>query len=211
MNKSVWVLMLTNLKKRGMCSSPLLARIFLLSLCFSSTSSFFLSVSCIFPSSRSLKTQSTLKTDDLKKNKKKINCSTDLLCFVYNQNRWSNYLGFINFNKINSLSGPKVYVCLSSSIIKGLPLVRSQACICRGQQGLKVRSQLIHFHCKAREAIVQQVVLWLWICKEAQTFWQHLPTQMYIWFTCSIRQNSQEIRRDPFYVPGLIVNNVNVS
>lgn len=149
--------MLTNLKKRGMCSSPLLARIFLLSLCFSSTSSFLLSVSCIFPSSRSLTTQSRLKTADLKK-----------LCFEYNQNRWSNYLGFINHSLSSS---PKVHVCLSLSNIRFSPLVRAQACVCRGQQGLKVRSQLIHLHCKAREAIVKQVVLGLWIWKEAQTFW----------------------------------------
>ncbi len=81
MNKSVVGLMSTHLKKRGICSSPLLARIFLHSLCFSSTSSFFLSVFSIFPSSRSLTTptQSKRKTEDLKKKH-----FMDLLYFEHN-------------------------------------------------------------------------------------------------------------------------------
>lgn len=44
----------THSKKRGTCSSPFLAISFLRSLCFSSTSSFFLSASDNLPSSRSL-------------------------------------------------------------------------------------------------------------------------------------------------------------
>ncbi len=153
MNKSVVGLMSTHLKKRGICSSPLLARIFLHSLCFSSTSSFFLSVFSIFPSSRSLTTptQSKRKTDDLKI--KKISWT----CYILNI-------------KQNPFILAQTSVYLSLSIRKVSPLVRAQACICRGQQGLKVRGQLIHLYRKAREAKVKHVVLGLWICKEAQKF-----------------------------------------
>ncbi len=152
MNKSVIGLVSAHLKKRGICSSPFLARIFLLSLCFSSTLSFFLSVSSIFPSSRSLRTptQQTWNTGGLEKKKHYM----DLLCFEHNRNIQSIYVA------LSDHSGSSVCLFIIDS-----PLVGAQACICRGQQGPKVRGQLIHLYRKAREAIVKNVVLGLWICK----------------------------------------------
>lgn len=47
-----------------------------------------------------------------------------------------------------------------------LPLVWTQAGVCGGQQRLQVWRELIQLHGEGGQAIVEQVILWLWICVE---------------------------------------------
>lgn len=121
-----------------MCCSPLFAKVFLRSLCFSSTSSFFLSASSTLPSSNILAT--VMRYSICTYNQPKQHYS--LLC-----------RGFY-----------KKQACM----LIDSPLVWTQACICWGQQRFKFRHQLIHFHCKVGESIVQDVVLRLRVCRIAQ-------------------------------------------
>lgn len=45
------------------------------------------------------------------------------------------------------------------------PLVRAQAAVCRGQQRLQVQRKFIQLHGKGGEAIIEEVILWLGICR----------------------------------------------
>lgn len=47
---------------------------------------------------------------------------------------------------------------------RALPLVRAQAGVCRGQQRRQVGREFIQLHGEGGEAVVEEVILWLWIC-----------------------------------------------
>lgn len=132
------------LKKRGIWCSPLLAKIFLCSLCFSSTSSFLMSASSTLPSSNILATVMRYSI------------------FTYNQPKQHlNTLLCRGFQKKQAIRSAR-HLAIDS------PLVWTQPCICWGQQRFKFKSQLIHFHCKPGEAIVKGVVLRLRVCRVVQ-------------------------------------------
>lgn len=50
-----------------------------------------------------------------------------------------------------------------------LPLVGAQAGVCRGQQRLQVRREFVQLHGEGGEAVVEEVILWLWICGGEET------------------------------------------
>lgn len=50
-----------------------------------------------------------------------------------------------------------------------VPLVGAEAGVCRGQQRLQVRRELVQLHGEGGEAVVEQVVLRLWVCGAART------------------------------------------
>lgn len=49
------------------------------------------------------------------------------------------------------------------------PLVRAQAAVCGGQERHLLRGQFIQLHGEGGEAIVEQVILWLSICRVTQS------------------------------------------
>lgn len=61
-----------------------------------------------------------------------------------------------------------------------LPLVGAEAGVCRGQQRLQVWCEFVQLHSEGGEAIVEQVILWLWICGGEKT----VRRPAAIWLQC---------------------------